>query len=121
TTHVLELKSHTYYEYGSFESFACWKINLTPLVEEGASSSTIEENADTPSLAFKRLSRTLSVCTPSKGPREKKKKRSILEDSYMNEECGSSKKTHECDVDAHTDKKKKKSAFRYSEDDYGSE
>ncbi|GKA85114.1 DNA helicase PIF1, ATP-dependent [Tanacetum coccineum] len=27
TTHVLEIKSHTYYEYGSFESFTCWKIN----------------------------------------------------------------------------------------------
>ncbi|GKG34740.1 hypothetical protein Tco_0437436, partial [Tanacetum coccineum] len=73
-THVLELKSHANYEYGSFERFTYWKINLTPLVEEGVSSSMVEENADTPSPAFKRLSRTPSVCTLSKGPEEKKKK-----------------------------------------------
>ncbi|GJV10652.1 ATP-dependent DNA helicase PIF1 [Tanacetum coccineum] len=109
TTHVLELKSHTYYEYGSFESFTCWKINLTPLVEEGVSSSMVEENVDTPLPAFKRFSRTLSVCTPSKGPKEKKKKRSILEDSYTDEECGSSKNTDECDADARMDKNKNKS------------
>ncbi|GJZ07317.1 hypothetical protein Tco_0541110 [Tanacetum coccineum] len=28
TTHVMEIKSHTYYEYGTFESFTCWQINL---------------------------------------------------------------------------------------------
>ncbi|GKA45066.1 nucleic acid-binding, OB-fold protein [Tanacetum coccineum] len=42
TTHVLELKSHTYYEYGSFESFTCWKINPAEVVEENASSSTVD-------------------------------------------------------------------------------
>ncbi|GJU93725.1 replication protein A 70 kDa DNA-binding subunit C-like protein [Tanacetum coccineum] len=107
-THMLELKSHTYYEYGTFESFSCWKINLTPLVEEGASTSTVEENAHTPSPAFKRLLQTPSVCTPSKGPEEKKKKRSEVEDSDAYEGCGSSKKTYECDVYARMDKKKKK-------------
>ncbi|GJR53317.1 DNA helicase PIF1, ATP-dependent [Tanacetum coccineum] len=120
TTHVLELKSHTYYEYGTFESFTYWKVNPTPMVDEGTSSSTVDENADTPSPTFKRLSWTPSVCTPSKGLEEKKKKRSGVEDSDVDEGCGSSKKTDECDADARTDKKKKKSDFRYS-DDYGSE
>ncbi|GJR06426.1 DNA helicase PIF1, ATP-dependent [Tanacetum coccineum] len=39
TTHVMELKSHTYYEYGSCESFTCWKINPADLVDDEASSS----------------------------------------------------------------------------------
>nr|GFC75341.1 hypothetical protein [Tanacetum cinerariifolium] len=26
TTHTLEMKSHTYYEHGTFESFTCWRI-----------------------------------------------------------------------------------------------
>nr|GFC11294.1 hypothetical protein [Tanacetum cinerariifolium] len=26
TAHVMEIKSHTYYEYGTFESFTCWQI-----------------------------------------------------------------------------------------------
>ncbi|GJV23161.1 DNA helicase PIF1, ATP-dependent [Tanacetum coccineum] len=40
TKHVLEIKSHTYYEYGSFESFNDWKINPNPSAEDGAFSST---------------------------------------------------------------------------------
>nr|GEU98852.1 DNA-directed DNA polymerase [Tanacetum cinerariifolium] len=75
TTYVLELKSHTYYEYGTFESFTYWKINLMLLVEEGASYSTIKEHANTPAPAFNRLSRIPSVYTPSKGLEENKKKR----------------------------------------------
>nr|GEY09526.1 hypothetical protein [Tanacetum cinerariifolium] len=39
TAHVLEVKSHTYYEYGTFESFNCWKINPNASAEDDASSS----------------------------------------------------------------------------------
>ncbi|GJS76507.1 hypothetical protein Tco_0726388 [Tanacetum coccineum] len=34
TTHVMEFKSHTYYEYGTFESFTCWKINPSEMVDD---------------------------------------------------------------------------------------
>ncbi|GJZ89762.1 DNA helicase PIF1, ATP-dependent [Tanacetum coccineum] len=81
TTHVMELKSHTYYEYGSYESFTCWKINPADLVDDEASSSNqlITVNGSKPS--FKRLARKPSVCTPSKPNEEKMKKRRIDEDS----------------------------------------
>ncbi|GKA36290.1 reverse transcriptase domain-containing protein, partial [Tanacetum coccineum] len=36
TTHILELKSHTYYEHGTFESFTCWRIVPEEAVEESA-------------------------------------------------------------------------------------
>nr|GEV17062.1 hypothetical protein [Tanacetum cinerariifolium] len=29
TIQVMEIKSHSYYKYGSFESFTCWQINPT--------------------------------------------------------------------------------------------
>ncbi|GKC04265.1 nucleic acid-binding, OB-fold protein, partial [Tanacetum coccineum] len=81
TTHVFELKSHTYYKYGTFKRFASWKINPTNMVEEVASSTTADENTKNPSLEFKSLAQTPSVCTPSKGLKEKKKKRSEVEES----------------------------------------
>nr|GEZ17571.1 hypothetical protein [Tanacetum cinerariifolium] len=73
-TYVFELKSHTYYEYGTFKSFTYLKINPTAMVEEVASSTIIDENTENPSPKFKSLTRTPSVCTPSKGPEEKKNK-----------------------------------------------
>ncbi|GKC16555.1 hypothetical protein Tco_1013337 [Tanacetum coccineum] len=74
TTHVLEIKLHTYYEYGTFESFTCWKINPSEPVEDGASSSTptLPPNDAVP--LMKRLSRHPTLCTPLK-PNEDKKKR----------------------------------------------
>ncbi|GKB62831.1 hypothetical protein Tco_0919017 [Tanacetum coccineum] len=79
------------------------------MVDEGTSSSTVDENADTPSPTFKRLSWTPFVCTPSKGPEENKKKRSGVEEFDADDNCGSSKKPAECNVDAGTKKKKQKS------------
>ncbi|GJT43277.1 DNA helicase PIF1, ATP-dependent [Tanacetum coccineum] len=108
TIHVLELKSHTYYEYGTFESFTCWKINPTELVEDGASSSTQALTVDDPLPSLKRLSRHPSVCTPSKPNEEKKKKRSELEDSNADEVCGPVKESDKYNADGALDKKKKK-------------
>nr|GEX76755.1 hypothetical protein [Tanacetum cinerariifolium] len=116
TTYVFELKSHTYYEYGTFKSFTCLKINPTAMVEEVASSTIIGENTENPSPEFKSLTRTPSVCTPSKGPEEKKNKRSEVEGSDADDDCGLSKKPAECDADVGTKKKKQKSGFRYSDD-----
>ncbi|GJU85484.1 DNA helicase PIF1, ATP-dependent [Tanacetum coccineum] len=81
TTHVMELKSYTYYEYGTYESFTCWKINSADLVDDGASSSNQLIIVDDPDPSFKRLARQPSVCTPSNPNEEKRKKRRIDEDS----------------------------------------
>ncbi|GJR09150.1 hypothetical protein Tco_0791802 [Tanacetum coccineum] len=102
TTHILEIKSHTYYEYGTFESFTCWKINPSESVEDGASSSMPILNADDIVPSMKRLSRHPTVCTPSK-PNEEKKKGPELKDSNVDEVC------------VPADKKKKR--HRYIEDD----
>ncbi|GKB38290.1 replication protein A 70 kDa DNA-binding subunit C-like protein [Tanacetum coccineum] len=107
TTHVLELKSHTYYEYGTFESFTCWKINPSAPIDEGACSSTVNAIADNPSPSFKRLSKPLSMSTPSKGAEENKKKRSELEDSDTDEVCGPSNEADGCKADDSKDKKKR--------------
>ncbi|GJT95732.1 putative reverse transcriptase domain-containing protein [Tanacetum coccineum] len=74
TTQVLELKSHTYYKYGTFKSFTCWKVNPSALIEEGTSSSIVDAIAANPSLSFKRLSKPPSMSTPSKGAEKKKRK-----------------------------------------------
>nr|GEV05616.1 hypothetical protein [Tanacetum cinerariifolium] len=39
TTQALEIKSHTYYEHGTFESFTYWRIASKEVVEEDAKSS----------------------------------------------------------------------------------
>ncbi|GKF24102.1 DNA helicase PIF1, ATP-dependent, partial [Tanacetum coccineum] len=103
TTHIFELKSHTYYEYGTFESFTCWKINPAGMMEEVASSTTVDENTDNHSPEFKSLAQTPSLSTPSKGPEEKKKKRSEVEESDADDDCGSSKQPPECNADAGTE------------------
>nr|GEW42472.1 replication protein A 70 kDa DNA-binding subunit C-like [Tanacetum cinerariifolium] len=118
TTHVLELKSHTYYEYGTFESFTCWKINPAELVEDSASSNTQALTADDPMSSLKRLSRHPSMCTPLKPNEEKKKKRSELEDSDKDEVCSPVKDSDKRNTDGALDKKKKK---RYIVDNCGSE
>nr|GEV16050.1 ribonuclease H-like domain-containing protein [Tanacetum cinerariifolium] len=97
TTRVLEIKSHTYYEYGTFESFTYSKFNPSELVEDGASSSTPALTANDVVLSMKRLARHPIVCTPLKP--NKKKKGPELEDSDVDEVCGPVKETDECNVD----------------------
>ncbi|GJX60108.1 DNA helicase PIF1, ATP-dependent [Tanacetum coccineum] len=66
TTHTLEIKSHNYYEFGTFESFTCWTIVPTEGVAESASSSTLDAAAATESPKLKSLTWDPSVPTPSK-------------------------------------------------------
>ncbi|GJW20637.1 replication protein A 70 kDa DNA-binding subunit C-like protein [Tanacetum coccineum] len=81
TTHTLEIKSHTYYEFGTFESFTCWTIVLTEGVAESASSSTLDAVGATESPKLKSLTRDPSVPTPSKPSEERPTKRIKIEDS----------------------------------------
>ncbi|GJW98150.1 hypothetical protein Tco_0179958 [Tanacetum coccineum] len=81
STHTLELKSHTYSEHGTFESFTCWKLHSAETAEESACSSIIDAITETRRYSGKRLCRKPSVSTPLKPSKEKKRIREELEDS----------------------------------------
>ncbi|GKE23435.1 nucleic acid-binding, OB-fold protein, partial [Tanacetum coccineum] len=72
TTHTLELKSHTYYEHGTFESFTCWNLIPPETVVESAGSSTIDIVPDTSWSSGKGLCKQPSVTTPLKPCEEKR-------------------------------------------------
>nr|GFD00647.1 hypothetical protein [Tanacetum cinerariifolium] len=46
TTHTLEMKSHTYYEHGTFESFSCRRIALEEVVEVDSESRNMNTSAE---------------------------------------------------------------------------
>ncbi|KAL6498497.1 Replication factor A protein 1 [Orobanche hederae] len=80
TTHTLELKTHTYFEVGTFESFTCWKVVQDPVVEETGSSNSCSMEPRQNS-GYKRLRRHPSISTPSK-PDEGRKHRNLkIDDS----------------------------------------
>ncbi|GKB84180.1 replication protein A 70 kDa DNA-binding subunit C-like protein [Tanacetum coccineum] len=108
TKHVLEIKSHTYYEYGSFKSFNDWKINPNPSAEDGASSSTPAMTANDVELSMKIVTKPPTVCTPLKPNEEKKQKGHDLEDSDVDEVSGPLKNTGKSNADVAVDNKKKR-------------
>ncbi|GJR83744.1 hypothetical protein Tco_0154529 [Tanacetum coccineum] len=75
TIYTLELKSYTYYEHGTYESFTCWKVVIEEVVEESASSGMVAANAGSKAPVLKGLTKTLSVATPLKPCAERKQKR----------------------------------------------
>ncbi|GJR00048.1 reverse transcriptase domain-containing protein [Tanacetum coccineum] len=74
TTQMLEIKSHTYYEHGTFESFTCWRIAPKEVVEEDAGSSNVNASAEVNIKEFQRLAMKSSVATPLKPAEERGKK-----------------------------------------------
>ncbi|GJY51338.1 DNA helicase PIF1, ATP-dependent [Tanacetum coccineum] len=74
TTHVLEIKSHTYYEYGTFESFNCWNINPSEIAEDDDSSSTPAVTANNAELSEKIVTKSPTVCTPLKTIKARKQR-----------------------------------------------
>ncbi|KAL6573204.1 hypothetical protein OROMI_012820 [Orobanche minor] len=74
TSQTLELKSHTYYEHGAYESFTCWYICAPELVDESAGSSTVSAGSDIGKPKRKRLFKSPLVSTPSKPSEDKRKK-----------------------------------------------
>nr|GEV81392.1 hypothetical protein [Tanacetum cinerariifolium] len=44
--HVMEIKSHTYYEYRSFESFTCWQILSSEGIDDSVGSSNLNDYPD---------------------------------------------------------------------------
>ena len=74
TKHVFEIRSHTYYNYGDFESFTC--TGVFPI-----NDSTLSENDDAPEDSssnnkpgLKRLVRAPQLTTPCKPNDGKKRK-----------------------------------------------
>ncbi|GKB37407.1 reverse transcriptase domain-containing protein [Tanacetum coccineum] len=72
TSHTLELKPHTYYELGNYESFAYSKVVIDEVVKGSASSDVVAAKAGSKAPVLKRLSKSLSVATPSQPSKEKK-------------------------------------------------
>ncbi|GJT59343.1 putative reverse transcriptase domain-containing protein, partial [Tanacetum coccineum] len=68
-TKTLEIKSHTYYEHGTFECFTCWRIASEEVVEEDTGSSNVNTTPDINIKQTKWLTTKSTVATPSK-PRE---------------------------------------------------
>ncbi|GJR53662.1 reverse transcriptase domain-containing protein [Tanacetum coccineum] len=108
TTHVLEIKSHTYYEYGTFESFNCWKINPNASAKDDASSSTPAVTANDAEPSMKIVTKPPTVCTPLKPNEEKKQKGHDLEDSDVDEVRGPLKNKGKSNADVVVDTKKKR-------------
>nr|GEY62168.1 hypothetical protein [Tanacetum cinerariifolium] len=81
TAHVLEIKSHTYYEYDTFKSFTYWKIDPTEGIKESIGSSILDANAGSYTPKLKRLRQNLSVPTPLKPSEEVKKIRVDIKNS----------------------------------------
>ncbi|KAL6558413.1 hypothetical protein OROMI_018763 [Orobanche minor] len=83
TKHMFEVKSHTYYNYGEFESFTCSTIFPTPtyaisdLHEIGKASDecALDDNDNIHKSPMKRLVRGPKLCTPSKEAEPKKKEK----------------------------------------------
>ncbi|GJR64772.1 hypothetical protein Tco_0010837 [Tanacetum coccineum] len=81
----MEIKTQSYYEYGTHESFTCWRLDSVDAVDDGASSSSRLIYADDSEPSFKRLTKKPSVSTPSKTNEDVSKKRTDLEDSDVDE------------------------------------
>nr|GEU74548.1 hypothetical protein [Tanacetum cinerariifolium] len=46
TSHVMEIKSHTYYKYGTFKSFTCWQILPSVGIKDSVGSSNLDGYLD---------------------------------------------------------------------------
>ncbi|GJQ97093.1 ATP-dependent DNA helicase PIF1-like protein [Tanacetum coccineum] len=75
TSHTLDFKSHTYYEYNTYESFTCWRIVTAEGMDESGGSNMAGGSRASKTPKFKRLLRHPSVTTPSKVNEAKKQKR----------------------------------------------
>nr|GEW10380.1 hypothetical protein [Tanacetum cinerariifolium] len=118
TTHILELKSHTYYEHGTFKSFTCSRIVPEEVVEESAGSSNVDANVPAKRKGVKTLAMHPSVSTPSKPADDKKKKRVELEDSEEEMASAWSGALENAKDDSASEKRKKR---RYIVDESDSE
>ncbi|GKD69943.1 hypothetical protein Tco_1324033 [Tanacetum coccineum] len=78
TKHTLELKTQTYYEHDSFESFACWKIVSIKGVDESAGLSAVAAVPDSPPPKHSQNKWKVVVL-----PKREKNKRRVIDDSEI--------------------------------------
>nr|GFB20610.1 hypothetical protein [Tanacetum cinerariifolium] len=120
----MEIKSYSYYEYRSFESFTCWQINLTEEGEDSVGSSTLDAVANVQTPKLKRLpviedsdaetSGDSSGCvrknkagTLSDNKRRKwPPRRVLIEDSIKDVSCGTPEDGNKDRAGSRSDKKK---------------
>nr|GEU66073.1 hypothetical protein [Tanacetum cinerariifolium] len=81
TASVMEIKSHTFYKYGTFESFTCWQILLSEGIDDSVGSNNLDDYADNQPQKMKRIVQDPSIFTLSKPVEERKKSRMDVEDS----------------------------------------
>ncbi|GKE20612.1 hypothetical protein Tco_1432124 [Tanacetum coccineum] len=81
TAHVMEIKSHTYYEYGTFASFTCWQILPSERIDDSVGSNNLDDYPDNQPQKMKRIVHDPSIVTSSKPVEERKKSRMDTEDS----------------------------------------
>ncbi|GJY44682.1 reverse transcriptase domain-containing protein [Tanacetum coccineum] len=81
TAHVMEIKSHTYYEYMTLESFKCWRILPSEGIEDNVGFGNLDDYPDNQPQKLKRIVRDPSIVTPSKLMEERKKPRMDVKNS----------------------------------------
>lgn len=81
TTHMFEIKSHTYYEYGTFESFTCWEVDPHNTSAEPTSAITVDNETAVTCSSSKSPARSPTLTTPSKPVEDRKRKRVVVDDS----------------------------------------
>nr|GEW42008.1 hypothetical protein [Tanacetum cinerariifolium] len=87
TTHTLKMKSHTYYEHGTFESFSCWRIAPEEVVKVDSESRNTNTSAEVNITKVKRRVTRPSVANPSK-PTEERGKRDPISFTFSRRKLG---------------------------------
>ncbi|GKA59896.1 hypothetical protein Tco_0759209 [Tanacetum coccineum] len=99
TTQTLEIKSHSYYEYGTFKSFTYWQLNPEEGGDDSVGSNALDTMADVQPPRLNRLVRAPSVATPSKPLEPKRTKSLVIEDSDVEASGDSSRYAGKNEVD----------------------
>ncbi|GJT77165.1 hypothetical protein Tco_1043890 [Tanacetum coccineum] len=76
-TQTMKIKSHSYYEYGIFESFTCWQLNPEEGGDDSVGSNTLDALADVQSPWLNRLVHAPSIATPFKPSKPKRTKSGV--------------------------------------------
>ncbi|GJX81966.1 replication protein A 70 kDa DNA-binding subunit C-like protein [Tanacetum coccineum] len=74
TTHVMEIKSQSYYKYGTFESFTCWQLNPEEVCADSVGSNTLDALDGVQTHRLSRPVRAPTVATPQslQSPKEQR-------------------------------------------------
>nr|GEY58708.1 hypothetical protein [Tanacetum cinerariifolium] len=112
TAHVMEIKSHTYDEYRTFESFTCWQILPSEGLDDSVGSSNLDDYPDNQPQKMKRIVHDPSIVTSSKPVEERKKSRMDVEDSETKNSSDSANARGKKGVVAPSAKKRKNEDFQ---------